>query len=515
MKGAMRLAAVDALAGRAGLFPGQSLSDARALLPGLEVREIDHDYIAHVFADFADWHANASPIVAVHDAMVPYGDLVLDIAGVAHLFGGEAAMLSTLVGRLRRLGFTVTGAIADSIGAAWACARHDPGRIIAAGDLEATLAPLPVNGLRLTERQVAGLDQMGLKQIGQLYARDRKALQARFGASLVMRLDQALGHIGERVTPRLPVTDHRAERRFAEPIGYLDDVLMTVRDLAVQLGLQLGAAELGAQTFHLLLFRVDHKVMTLSVNAARATRDPRHIADLFAHRAERLAGEYDAGFGIDMIRLAASSLSPLADLQLGAFDTDDGAADLARLYDRMTSRLGPLAVLRSRMIDTHVPEQAIRLEPVVAGAADSIPEPPAPLPLRPLRLLPSPEPVEVIAEVPHGPPLRMVWRRISYRVLRASGPERIEAEWWRSGQGLDELAPPARGGREEPAESRDGRRPAAPPPAARPLEAFRSENTLRDYYIVEDEGGRRYWVFRVGLYGASAVPRWYLHGFFA
>jgi protein ImuB len=38
----------------------------------------------------------------------------------------------------------------------------------------------------------------------------------------------------------------------------------------------------------------------------------------------------------------------------------------------------------------------------------------------------------------------------------------------------------------------------------------------RDYYRIEDEDGRRYWVFRGGLYqeGAAELPAWYLHGVF-
>jgi protein ImuB len=519
LKGGMRIAALDLAASRAGLSVGQNITDARALVPGLLVHEHDPDFTAHVFSEFADWHSNASPIVAVHDAMAPYGDLILDITGVAHLFGGEERMLATLTGRLRTLGYSTHGAIADTVGAAWALAHFDPGRIVPEEALEASLADLPVNALRLSEAQVAGLNQMGLKTIGQLHGRDRKALQARFGASLILRMDQALGVIEERVTPRIPVAEHHAERRFAEPIGYLDDVLMTVRDLAIQLGIRLGAEALGAQSFHLFLYRVDHKVMTLSVNAGRATRDPGHIAQLFVHRSERLEGEYDAGFGIDMIRLAAGSLSPTADVQVGAFEIDDGAEDLARLYDRMTSRLGPLAVVRSKPVDTHIPERAVRLEPVIARTPD---DPNALLdpPLRPLRLLPTPEPVEVIAEVPHGPPLRMVWRRISYRVLKASGPERIEAEWWRTGRKLGFLTPPKVGEAELPPQ--DHHDPTKKPvqrelvaPHVSTLESFDSETTVRDYYVVEDEGGRRFWVFRVGLYGAASPPRWYLHGFFA
>ncbi len=512
----MRLAALDFLANRAGLVVGQSLSDARALLPDLVLRELDEGFTTQVFADFADWHSNASPIVAVHDDVAPWGDLMLDITGVAHLFGGEEKLLDRLLGRLRELGFTVTGAIADTIGAAWALAHFAPGRIIGGSELVQVLAGLPVAALRLTESQVFGLVQMGLKQVGQLYGRDRKALQARFGQSLLLRLDQALGGIEERITPRLPIPDYYAERRFAEPIGYLDDVLMTMRDLAIQLGLRLGTAQQGAQGFHLMLYRVDHKVMTLSVNAARATRDPDHIASLFVHRSDRLGSEYDAGFGIDSIRLAATSLAPLADVQVGAFGTDDGAADLDRLFDRMSSRLGPLAVVRSKPVDTHIPERAVRLEPVVARTDDDPGARPDPDLPRPLRLLPAPEPVDVIAEVPDGPPKRMVWRRVSYKVLKASGPERIEAEWWRSGQRLALLeAPPSREKKSDPRDDAQRKRPGLPVGEASPLADFDPDAVTRDYYIVEDDGGRRFWVFRVGLYGAESRPRWFLHGFFA
>jgi protein ImuB len=512
----MKLVAVDGAATRAGLSPGQNLTDARALVPELEVREADHGAIAHIFAEFADWHSNASPIVAVLTDMAEYGDLVLDITGVAHLFGGEEEMLKLLVGRLSRLGFTVSGAIADTVGAAWAMSHFAPG-IAAPGGQRDVLAELPVVALRLDEAQVAGLNQMGLKTIGQLYYRPRKALQARFGLSLLLRLDQALGEIEERVTPRIPAIEHFAEQRFAEPIGYLDDVLMMARDLAVRLALRLEAEQTGAQTFHLFLYRVDHKVVTLTINAARATRDANHIAQLFVNRAERLVAEYDAGFGIDMIRLAASSLSSAQSTQVGAFETDDGAADLDRLYDRMSNRLGPAALVRSKFVNTHIPERAIKLEPVVARTPDDLLAMPGPDLVRPLRLLPAPEPIEVIAEVPHGPPMRMVWRRISYRVSKATGPERIEAEWWRSGENLAFLLPPQA---KQPASlqsdpTKKAIRPDKPAPHVSKLETFAADRQVRDYYVIEDDGGRRFWVFRVGLYSADALPRWYLHGFFS
>lgn len=474
-KGAMRLAALDARAAAAGLYAGQSLADARALVPALIVREIDRPALAQRFADFADWHSWVSPIVSVLDGGTGYGDLAIDIAGVAHLFGGEEKLLAAVTGRLRGLGFTVDAAIARSIGSAWALARFAPGTILPDGEEAAALAQLPVAALRLEEAQAEGLRQMGLKQIGQLYGRDRRALAARFGSTLVLRLDQALGEIEERLVPRLPLVERYAERRFADPIGLIDDVLMTARDLAHQLAVALEAEGLGAQSFHLFLYRVDHQVITLSVNAARATRDPAHIARLFANRAERLGGEYDAGFGIDCIRLAATSVSPLAALQVGAFETADGTADLDRLYDRMTSRLGPLAVVRSKFVNSHIPERAVVLEPVIARTPDDPAAAPDPALPRPLRLLPSPEQIRVVATVPDGPPARMEWRRVGYRFVKASGPERIGVEWWRPGEGA----------------------------------------LTRDYYVAEDDGGRRFWIFREGLYATeTGNPRWFLHGFF-
>ncbi len=507
-QGAMRLVAVDAGAAAAGLHEGQSVSDARGMVPALKVREIDRFGLTERFAGFADWHSWASPIVSVLADMAAFGDLAIDITGVSHLFGGEDRMMARVTGRLEALGFSVAAAIAPSVGAAWAFAHYAPGRIIE-GPVADDLAGLPVAALRLDDAQVAGLGMMGLKRIGQLYGRDRRALTARFGQSLIVRLDQALGDIAERVTPRLPVTDHFRERRFAEPLGLIDDVLMTARDLAFQLAADLEGKRLGAQTFHLFLYRVDHQVITLSVNAARATRDPQHIARLFENRAERLAGEYDAGFGIDMVRLAATSLAVLDSTQVGAFETDEGAADLVKLYDRMTSRLGPQAVVRSKPVDTHIPERAIVLEPVVARTADDPGAAPDPALPRPLRLLPAPEPITVtLAEVPDGPPPGMIWRRVSYRFAKTSGPERIGAEWWRDTHRLSIDLPPW------PDPVMVTRADERNQIAARPV-TVRLPVPARDYFIAEDDGGRRFWLFREGLHGEADAPRWYLHGFFA
>lgn len=504
IKGGLRIAALDSEAGRAGIRLGQSLADARAMVPSLTVMEMNRPLLEAGFADFADWHSNASPMVAVIEDVSRFGDLVLDITGVDHLFGDERTMLRELLTRLRLLGYTVAGAVASTIGAAWAVSHFARSQVVEDAALGSLVDSLPVAALRLNEQQIATLTQMGLKSIGQLRQRPRKPLQARFGQSLLLRLDQIYGAVEERMTPRLPPVEQHVERRFAEPIGLMDDVLACAEDLAIRLAYRLEAEGKGAQAFHLLLYRVDHKVMTLSVNSARVTRDPQHIARLFAHRAERLAEEYDAGFGIDMIRLAASSLDRLEASQLGAFAGEDGTEDLDQLNDRMASRLGPMAVLRTQLVASHLPERAARLVPSQAmseGSAWSQPHL-----NRPLRLLPSPEPVLINAEVPDGLPASMIWRRQTYRLIKGVGPERLGAEWWRSAQRLQLVLQPGPG---KPGERADL------PPHVPDLPMHEPEAQTRDYYRVEDEDGRRFWVFRLGFYGGSLMPTWYLQGFFA
>ncbi len=503
VKGGLRLGAVDEEAASHGLWPGQGLADARALLPGLVVRALDGPGLAAAFADLADWHTNLSPLVAVMGPPGSYGDLAIDITGAAHLFGGESALLTLALDRLRSRGYGVAGAIAPTIGAAWALSHFARSQIVDGTALAERLAGLPVAALRLAPDQIAGLTQMGLRRIGQLHGRARPALEARFGSSLLLRLDQAYGHAEERLVPRLPLAEYRAERRFPDPIGLMDDVLAATGDLAIQLAHRLEKQGLGAQQFALLLYRVDHKVMTLAVRAARLTRDPVHVTRLFTHRAERFSGEYDAGFGIDMIRLEAGATGPLDPVQTGAFATADGLADLDDLIDRLDSRLGAGAVLRSQQRASHIPERAMRLVPAQSPAPRAQPHPRRPE--RPLRLLSRPEPIAITAEVPDGLPAAMLWRHNSYRLLRAAGPERLEAEWWRRGQRLELVPQP------DP----QTLKPAEQPPYVAALPRFDARAQTRDYYAVEDETGCRFWIFRQGFYGEPVAPTWYLHGFFA
>lgn len=525
-RGAMRLTAVDASAARRGLAPGLGLADARAMAPDLVVVEAEPALDAALLEAIARWCDRYTPLVGL-DA--PDG-LLLDIAGAAHLLGGEAALLDDLLDRLAAQGFTARAAIAPTVGAAWALARFggaDRMILTERSAIAPALGGLPVAALRLDPVVAAGLDRVGLKTVGDLVARPRAPLIARFGATLGRRLDQALGQIDEPISPRQPAPRLMAERRFAEPIGAETDIAATVYSLAEGLAEALERRAEGARLLELSLFRVDGVVQAVSVGTGRPVRDPAMVVRLFSEKLGRFVDPDAVGYGYDMVRLAALAVSIDDPSQIDLAGSRAADIDLDRLVDQWAARLGTSRVARLLPGDAHVPEQASARVPAQAVKARAVaawasePRPHAEEPVeRPLVLLDPPEPAEALAELPEGPPIRFRWRRALYDVVKVEGPERLALPWWTrppEDRGLDPAPPPASS---LPAAAgggawRDAAWPLGLPGAPEPGRVARATFT-RDYFRAEDATGRRFWLYREGLLAAeTGRPRWFVHGLFA
>ena len=260
-------------------------------------------------------------------------------------------------------------------------------------------------------------------------------------------------------------------------------VSSTLADLAADLCRGLEAAGLGARRLRLSAHRVDDSLQDLTLGTSRPRRDPAHLVRLFADRLEAI----DPGFGIEVMTLAAPVTEPLSprQLALGAGAGAGPADGLPTPIDRLEGRLGPGRIFALAPRESHLPERAVARRPALAAAGEGAcwrrAQP------RPLRLLEPPEPIEAMALLPDHPPARFRWRRLQHRVVRAEGPERIVGEWWRAAG-------------------------ASPPPhaetAPRTPPRTPDDPQARDYFRVEDEDGRRYWLYR-------AAGRWFLHGLFA
>lgn len=465
--GRLALAAVNPAAAAAGLAPGMPLADALSFVPGLATAPAAPAEDAAALRRLAEWCRRYSPWTA------PDGidGIKLEITGCAHLWGGEAALAADLAARLGRRGLGHRLAIAGTLGAAWALARFaDRTPALAApGTERAALAPLPVEALRLDPATAAGLRRVGLARIGEVAAMPRDALARRFGAAVARRLDQAEGAAPEPLSPLGETPARRVRLSFAEPLADPADLARAAARLAGELARGLARDGAGARRVELGFHRVDGRVETIRLGLARASRDPAHLAELLAARLDTV----DPGDGVEDAILAAFAVEKLDPEQI-ALDPAAPGEDcaLAPLIDRLA---GEVTVGRFAAQASHIPERASA--PAPPGRR------PAPVaqpdkPPRPVRLFRPPQPIEAFWLLPDEPPFRFAWRRRQHRVAAADGPERIAEEWWRPG-------------------------------------AAGSAAAIRDYYRVEDEEGRRFWLFRAGLPGAAPAPRWYLHGVFA
>jgi protein ImuB len=512
----IRITAVNIRAAREGLRVGMSLADARAAVPSLVSHPAEAERDAQALERLALWLGRYGPSRNVEGC----DGVWIDTTGVAHLFGGEAALLENLVRRLAGFGITARAGLADTPGTAYALARFATTRrrtvMAPAGEAQtaAALAGLPVAALRLSQETVVLLKRLGLAQIGQLAELPRTSLERRFSSeassrsragqaktkaladAVLVRLDQALGRQAE---PRAALGDPPvlSERRsWGEPLISSEALVSEIGALAGDLSRALKAAGLGARRIALHLYRADGTIAHAEAGLARASAEATHFMQLLDNKLAAI----DAGFGIDVAVLDAVLAEPLDAEQatLGRAGAIPEQA-IAALVDRLANRLGAKNVFRLAPRASHLPERATVRTALLAPVADPAAMLGSPPGERPFLLLSPPEPISAMAEVPDGPPMRFTWRRVAYAVVKAAGPERIAPEWWRH------LAHPDAG--LMPAD--DGLGGDTLNPAAR-------EKT-RDYYVAETSDGARFWMYREGFYGAAdagGAPRWFLHGLF-
>ena len=461
-----------------GLKSGMPLAQAQAMVDGLVVRDTDPAGDAEGLRKLAGWCLRYAPLAAPD----PPDGVFIDVTGSTHLHGGETALLRDMVSRLLAQGFAARAAIAETPGAAWAVARYGGQdlAVVPLGAVAEALAALPIEALRLNGTDTEALRLVGLDRLSRLAATPRGPLVRRFGRAVALRLDQALGRVMEPITPWFPAELALARAAFVEPLLTPEAFSAVIARLVGELCGRLEKAGQGARRLDLVFERVDGTVQVLRIGTAKPSRDARHLARMLDERLERV----DPGLGVEAMSLLAPVVEPLTYTQAPVPLTEADAApvDLAPLVDRLGNRLGAGRVYGAAPVESDVPERSIRrVAPIVEKGprlrrAPSPPPWPAALP-RPVRLLDPPQPVEVMALLPDAPPVAFTWRRVRHRVRHADGPERIAGEWWK----------------------RDG-----------------EMHAVRDYFRVEDEEGRRYWLFRRGdgVDGETGDLRWFLHGFF-
>ncbi|MBN2475206.1 MAG: DNA polymerase Y family protein [Pirellulales bacterium] len=470
-------------------WPLQRLTIARPELKQLPVAILPDDPAAdrEALETLATECGRFSPSVAVEESTMP-DSLLLDVTGLADLFGGEVSLAAAVADHFQQRHLAVHVAVADTLGAAWAVTHfyrvpqgpESAGTgfpwVVPPGGSLAALRPLPIEALRLADEAVDLLHQLGIRRIEQLEALPRRELASRFGPPLLRRWDQAVGRAAEPLPTHRPAPQFRADWSPPQPTARRDTIEAALEQLIGQVAAELALEDRGAMRLDCRLdcTATDYAGMVpvpVCVGLFEPTASARHLFELAQVQLQRLRlpGPLAA------LCVTAAATAPLIHRQQEMPFGDGGdsprqhARQLAALVDRLCSRLGRRAVVRARLVADAQPELAWRRDPLLQDSRrrGMRKATPADLPPRPLRLLPRPLALAAASLVPDGPPLQFCLRRQPCRVAHTWGPERIETGWWRG------------------------------------------RTVGRDYYRVETTDGRRFWLFRRLRDG-----RWFAHGVF-
>jgi protein ImuB len=487
-------------------------------LPQLESQPwylIEHDPIADrkSLESLADSLHCFSPIVGVEQTENPESCL-LDVTGLANLFGGEAGLQKKVIRFLADQGYVVFSSIADSVGMAWGLAHyhssaapgqkldHDPGQnhlALGASDWE-TFARLPVSALRLSLETAETLNRLGIERVEQVLKIPRAHLTSRFGNEVSRQVDQAMGRIEEPVIARHRPADFEATQFIEFPTRDRETIGVILSRLLQQICDQLATNQQGALQWQVQLDCVDSPSLEFEVNLFQPTATVSHVLQLMELQLESVLKPHlrrkrssvknktatqrramlrsVTNVLVQGISVRVTSCVLLVQRQRELFDESPrlDKQELTHLINHLTSRLGQESIVYPVLQSGAQPEFSFRMKPLVdpkrmrsrkhATAKDF-----SHRMARPFRLLE--EVVEIgvgaggVADEPEVVPESFAYQSLRHQVLQAWGPERIETGWWRG-------------------------------PTAR-----------RDYWRIETNQGQHFWV-----YFDLRRKRWFLQGEF-
>lgn len=464
-RGRMVITAVNALAANAGIYVGMTMADARAVSPGLEAVQEKENTEQKLLTAMAQWCIRFTPVAA----MDGNDGILLEATGCCHLWGGERAYIQEIRKRFTGLGYTLKIALAPTVAAAWALARYAEETVITSttGILPA-IKNLPPVALRIEVEIVRKLHISGLYRLEQIIQMPSPALRRRFGNTLVKRIAELLGHEPEWLQPIEAIEEYMERLPCMEPVFTAVAIEIGIKNMLEKLCARFKKEQKGLRHAILKCYRVDNRIIEITVGTGSPSNNPIHLFKLLEVKIDTIA----PGFGIELFTLTASKVQEVKTVQDALWMLPKGINDigLSELIDRVRMKLPGIEISRFLPQEHYWPERSFASSPEIHSPMEVSWNYTRP---RPIRLLHPPQAVTVSAPIPDYPPMSFRYKNTLHKIMKADGPERIEPEWWIS------------------------------------------EGQHRDYYYVEDERGKRYWIFRAGHYDAAKTYQWFLHGFFA
>jgi protein ImuB len=437
---AARVVAATRLARSAGLRPGLTLPQARALCPKLVARPRDADCERAAQEALLEVAEAFSPRVEDAGEGVAY----LDADGLERHYPGpspELEMGRALMNAAEAAGLPARVGVASSkLAARVASGLPDPPVIVPAGEEAAFLAPLPLQKLAPEVDVAETLERWGVRSVGDFAKLPPSRVASRLG-----RLGRELHSTARGVDPR-PLMPREPPPAFHEgmslewPLVALEPFLFVGRAALDRLCQRLEARGFACLRLEIQMRLEPDGFQTRAIDLPAPTRDVKTLLTLVRLELEaRPPGAPVAGFTFvahpDRPREAQLSLYGPA-----ALSPDKLAATLARLF----ALLGADRVGSPRPVDGHRPERFALVGFSPPPPPETRREPRAGRGLLAVRVLRPPVEIEVLTSGagegdPEAPPveIRSTPRaeeekrpRVEGAVKVASGPWGLEEEWW-------------------------------------------------------------------------------------
>jgi protein ImuB len=398
LRGQARIVQASRTARHGGVQPGQSLTQALAVLPQLQSRRRDHRAEAAALECMALAAYGESHQVV----LAPPATVVLEVGGSRRLRGGVTPLLERLATRLGQQGFATRTGVAPNAAAARLLARCDR-QARTPEVLKRTLVELPLERLELPHDRIQALTGCGLAHVGELLERPAAERARRFGRAVNDYLEQILGRRDTPLANWQP--PERFSLRLELPMATTSSeaLLFVFRRALVQLEQWLSVRD---RALTRLYFKLEHEEdagpVHASVALARPGFDAERLLDLIRLKLDRIRLRAPVAAVTLRVDSTAENRPPQADLFSGHNRGDAWPA----LLDRLSARLGDDGLASLAPCPDHRPEKAW------AWVAPGTTRPGQDARPRPSWLLADPRPCQ------------------RARLRLEDGPERIEAGWW-------------------------------------------------------------------------------------
>lgn len=416
----------------AGIVPGMRVSAAYALAGEVRVIPRAHCAESDALRHLATWAGQFSSLVH----RVEPRALLLEVGGSLALFGGVDKLLPQVEQGIAGLGYTAQPGIAPTPRAATWLARAAGGTTVTrASQLAGVLADLPLTVLDLAPAQQAQLAGMGIGRLGDCQRLPRDGLARRFGPAFLQQLDQAYGRAPDLREPFVAPATFASRLELPGAVEHVQGLVFGLGRLIAELCGWLRAHSAGVTALSLQLVHEKAMVTRIGLELVAATRDQKHLTDLFRER----LGQAALPAAVEALVLGVTRHQPQAPAAADLFiPRQRSESSAAAIVERLRARLGKERVTGLQVLADHRPERA------QGHALSAVVHAPVSGGLRPTWLLPQPVLLEQEGEQP----------RLDSVLTLEGMAERIESGWWDGG------------------------------------------DAGRDYYRARNRAGEAYWIFR-------------------